>query len=85
MLINTKIALSAAVILTAAANSVALANDLGPTHKKSFGFYSYGSVVGGAVYPGSNGWRERSVPTYSDPPISNCPALEGYPDCHPQQ
>jgi hypothetical protein len=84
MLINTKIALSAAVILIAAATSAALANDLGQMHKKPLGSNSYGSIVGGAVYPGSTEWRERSTATYSNAPIFNCPALEGYPDCHPQ-
>jgi hypothetical protein len=37
MLINTKIALSAAVILIAAATSAVLANDLGQMHKKPLG------------------------------------------------
>ena len=85
MLINTKIALSAIGILTAAATSAALANDLGPLHKQALGFNSYGNVVGGAVYPVATGWRERSIPAYSNPRTSNCPALEGYPDCHPQR
>jgi hypothetical protein len=72
------------VFLTAAANSAALAKDMRPIHEKPLGFYSYGTVVGGALYPQSTNWGVRRAATYSDPPVSSCPILEGYPDCHPQ-
>jgi hypothetical protein len=83
MLINTKIALSAVMILTAA-TSATLANDLGTMHKKPRGLNSYGNVVEGVLSPGWTSWSERNVATYPDSPASSCPALEGYPDCHPQ-
>jgi hypothetical protein len=75
MLTKTKIALAAALVLAA---SAALANDgLGHRQRRAPGLDSYASADRVAPAPTApSAWDSASKPT-----SSNCPLLEGYPDC----
>jgi hypothetical protein len=89
MLTNTKIALSAALLL--AATSATLANDgisaakfsehLGHGQKKALALTSYGRL---RPVPGSTIRLEWGTLARPIPNASSCPSLEGYPDCHPE-
>jgi|SRR6516162_2097627 hypothetical protein len=97
MLINRKIALSAALILNVAFGALAddlkrnpngidsmrkWADHLGREREKIVLSNNKGSPDWALINPGATSWRALGAARQPSPNASSCPLLEGYPDCH---